>query len=98
MDSWYLAEIVKIPFIAGLLHCRPTFVGKHISNAVEVELSVLLAFHGPVAFSLTILADIRGSLGAINSRMTFLLADTAGTLEHTGLRALRLGVTVFGAN
>lgn len=92
-----LAEIIKVPFIAGFLHCRPTFVGKHISNAVEVKLSVLLAFHGLVAFSLAVLADIRGSLGAINSRVTFLLADTAGTLEHTGLRAFRLGMAFFAA-
>lgn len=98
MDSWYLAEIVKIPFIASLLHCRPAFVRKHISNSIEVELSVLLAFHGLVAFSLAVLADIRGSLGAINSRVTFLLADTAGTLEHTGLRAFGLGVAVFEVN
>ena len=90
MDSCYLAEIVKIPFIASLLHCRPAFVRKHISNSIEVELSVLLAFHGLVAFSLAVLADIRGPLGAINSRVTFLLADTAGTLEHMGLALIHI--------
>lgn len=36
-----------------------------------------------------------GSLGTINSWVTFLFTDTAGALEHAGLSAFGLGVTVL---
>jgi hypothetical protein len=95
MDFWYLAEIIKVPFVTGFLHCSPGFVGKHVSNEVEIELAILLAFHRLVAFSLAVLADIGGSLGTINSWVTFLFTDTACTLEHAGLSAFGLGVPVL---
>lgn len=70
-------------------------MGKHVSNEIEIELAILLAFHRLVAFSLAVLADIGGSLGTINSWVTFLFTDTAGALEHAGLSAFGLGVTVL---
>lgn len=95
MDFWYIAEIIKVPFVTSFLHCSPGFVGKHVSNEVQIELAILLAFHCLVAFSLAVLADIGGSLETINSWVAFLFADTAGTLEHAGLSAFGLRVTVL---
>lgn len=73
-------------------------MGKHVSNKVEIELAILLAFHRLVALSLAVLANIGRSLRTINSGVAFLFADTAGTLEHARVRAFGLGVTVFEVN
>lgn len=62
---------------------------------IEIELSLLGAVNGPVTFSETILADIRGTFRTFGSRMSFLFADAADALENPGLCAIRLGMAVF---
>lgn len=62
---------------------------------IEIELSLLGAFNGPVTFSATILAHIRGTFRAFSSRMSFLFAEAAGSLENPGLGAIRLGMAIF---
>lgn len=54
----------------------------------------LLWYFGWIVYLLTfpsaVLADIRGSLGAFGSRVTFLGTDTTRSLEHTRLGAFDL--------
>lgn len=47
-----------------------------------------------ITFHLAILANIRGSLGALSSWMTFLVADPASTLEHARLWAVHLSMAI----
>lgn len=105
----YLTEICEIPLVAGLLKNSPRFVGHFVGNTVQVELAMLRAFHSLVAcdtstfcllelcightLRLAVLTDIRRSLRALGSGVSFGVADTASTLEHTRLGAFELGVT-----
>jgi len=65
---------------------------------VEIELSVLSTIDRLVALGQTVLADIRGALGALRGRVSFLFTNTAGSREDSGQGAIGLGMTVFGVN
>lgn len=51
MVQCYLAEVANILLVAGGLHGSPGVIGQLVSNVVEVELAVLLAVLGDVAYS-----------------------------------------------
>lgn len=61
---------------------------------IEIELALLSAFDGLVAFSKTVLADVRGTLRTLCGGVTLLLADTASSLEHSWLRTVGLRMAV----
>lgn len=62
---------------------------------IKIELPVLGTFDSLVTLAKTVLADVGGTLRAFSSRMTLLLADTAGALENSRLSTIGLGMAVL---
>lgn len=95
IDLEALTEVFQISLVASLLEGSPSFLGKLVRDIVQIEFAILGALDSLVTFGLAVLAHIRGSIRALRSRVSFLAADTARTLEHARLGALCLGMTLL---
>jgi hypothetical protein len=90
-----ILDILHVSVSNCFLDHSPAVGRLNVGEIAAVNLARVLAFNRSVAFLLTVLANLRGLIGAVGGAMTLFLAETAGTRElmsNTLVGAFGLGM------